>query len=337
MRRYLETFLRHRLLLLVPLVLALVTGLAAVTVQPKQYQASAKILFYGSSGDVAPAGSPYSYMSPAEQQMGALKELITSRSFCSKVGNRGPLALYLTGGTPAGGGVGGFMTKIIQRLGLAAPTGATPDQVDSLTYDMLNRTVTVIATPPQLVTVTFSAADPQVAAGTVQALVDQFSAETLETRRVQAQAVVTFFEQQVAEQDKQGATAESAVTKYLQAHPGLKVADTALTSLRRTADLAHQRYDGLLLELDQARLDLAAQSQPGGAGFRVIDPPVPPTQPVGQTMAAVRTVAGALAAGLLLTVLSILALTAADTTLRRPEDVTSALGLRPAGTIPRVA
>src|ERR1700694_5045056 len=62
MGRYLDTFARHRLLLLAPLLLALFASLGFVMAQPRTYESSARILIYGSSLDVAPGGRPYSYL-----------------------------------------------------------------------------------------------------------------------------------------------------------------------------------------------------------------------------------------------------------------------------------
>ena len=330
MIRYLETFYRHRLLLLTPVVLALVASIGTVLLQPRVYESSAKLLFYGSSMDVAPAGSPYSYLTAADQQAGVLRELITTRSFATSVGQRGPLADYLLQQPASSGGLSGLIHKFLGQ-------GGSSPSVDDLVYSELNQKVSVVAAPPQLVSVTFQARDPAVAAGTVKAIIDQFSDEVLQSRKVQAQAVVDFFTTQLTEQDGQVAAADGAVTRYLAAHPSARTAqDPALIALQHTADLARQRYQSLSLQLDQARLDLAAQNQSGGAGFRLIDPASTPTQPLSLRVTALRSLLGGLAGGLIVAALALLVLTAADTSLRRPDDVTKALGLRLAGSIPRL-
>lgn len=332
MVRYLDTLSRHRVLLLAPIVLALAATIGITAALPRGYEASARIVVVGALVDVAPPGSPYGDLTPAEQEAGVLKSLLATRTFCVNVAHRGPLGSYLADGHGAG-----LLTRLKQLLGVSGrpPSAAA---ADDQAYSLLSQSVTVVATPPQVVTITFQVPDAQVAAGTVSAIVDEFSSETRAARRAQAEAVTTFLTKQVAEQDTVIANADAAVNQYLNAHPQQRAAtavtDVALDGLRHTADMARQQYQALLLQLDQARLDLAAQSQPGSPDFRVVDQPDP--QPASLAKALLRASLTGLAGGLLVSLAGLLLLTAVDTSLRRPEDVGATLGLRVAGTIPRV-
>jgi uncharacterized protein involved in exopolysaccharide biosynthesis len=321
-----------------PIVLAVTASVDYVALQPRMYEASAKMLFYTTPTDVAPTGSPYSYATAAEQQAEVLIELLKTRSFVTAVGRRGPLADYLAAQTQPGGPMS-LIRRVLHKVGLSFTPA--PPQPDDLVVEQLSRGVQVTPLPPQIVSVSFAAPDGRVAAGTVQAIVDEFSDELVSVRRSQAQAVVTFFEQQLAAQDKEGLAADAAVSRYLDTHPQQRspgaLPDPTLTALRRTADATRQQYNNLQYELDQARLDLAALSQPAATDFRLVDAPTVPPRPASLSKDLLRALVGGLGGGLFLSLAGLLVLTAADGTLRRPEDVRSALGLPLVGTVPRLS
>jgi uncharacterized protein involved in exopolysaccharide biosynthesis len=332
MIRYLETFYRHRLLVLMPLFLALAISVSFALAQPRTYESSARIWFYGSNFILA----GQSNTGVADQQAAVLRELLDSRSFCAEIGRRGPLANYLEAAAAV---PSSFLNRLAAKFGLSG-WSATSGPVDDSVYAILRRTVKVGASGPQVVAITFDAPSPEVATGTVQALVDQFSDEILANRRTQAQVVVDFFDQQVKAQADAVAAADASLRKYLAAHPLSRTsgpdADVTLIALQRTADQARRQYDQSLPELDQAKLDLAAQQQAGGAGFRLIDPPSLPGRPTRLLSVLLRPAVAGLSAGLFLAAISLLALTAADSSLRRADEARRALGLRLVGEIPRI-
>lgn len=309
MLRFLDTFYRHRLLVLMPLILALGVSTALALAQPRMYESSARIWFYSSS-DPALAGQANS--TQADVQVSVFRELLNSRAFDLKVGRRGPLADSLAQG------------------------GLSPEQVDQRVYETLARKVLVAADGPQVVAISYQARSGAEAQGTVQALIDQFTEETLANRKNQAQAVVKFMEEQLKTQDATMASATADVNKYLAAHPRAAATDVTLIGLQHTADLARQRYAEVVLELSQARLDLSSLDQAGGAGYRLIDPPSAPLRPIGLIGTLIRTSAGGVLAGLLVAAFALFGLTAADSSIRRPEEIRSALGLRGVGAIPEM-
>ncbi|HYM96554.1 MAG TPA: hypothetical protein VET26_04580, partial [Candidatus Sulfotelmatobacter sp.] len=177
-----------------PLILALAISTAIALGQPRVYESSARIWFYGQ--DLAAAiGQPNT--TPADQQTAVFRELLNSRAFDVKVGHRGPLAGYLSdpSNVPTD-----LLSRIRAKLGGSA-TAPTADQVDQRIWDLLARRVIAGPDGPEVVAISFQASTPAVAQGTVQALVDQFMEETVANRRAQAQAVVTFMEAQLKTQD----------------------------------------------------------------------------------------------------------------------------------------
>ncbi len=337
MLRYLETYYRHRLLLMNPLILAVAVSLGLVLIQPRTYEASAKVWF--DPATTSSGAAPGTFITPADQGAAELKELLKTRSFCAKVGRRGPLASDLA---TTGSAVPDLGSRIIGVLrGTQGLSLANPDVLDDLLYATLSGKTRVEAGGPEIVGISFDYSKAEVAAGTVQAILDQMSDELVGNRRAEAQAAFDFYKQQVKAEADALAAADANVFQYLQGHPSQRapgaVEDVALTSLRYTDDLARERYRDLLLKFDQAQVDAAAVSQPGAAGFRVIDSPIVPYRPKGFIKAAAFAAIGGLLAGLVLTLVALMALTAADTSARRWEDLDgSQLGRRVIGAIPRI-
>jgi uncharacterized protein involved in exopolysaccharide biosynthesis len=334
MLRYLETFYRHRLLLVSPLILALAASIGLVLLQSRTYEATSTIRFDSSPDSTLPVGV---YVSPADQGVGKLKELLKTRSFCAKVGRLSPLAAELVATSSHASDT---VSTIVNMLRGTPGQLTDNDVLDDVLLDTLNRKTMVTSVGPQIVSISFDYTNPRVAAGTVQAIVDQFGAELISSRKNAAQTALSFYKQQVEAQSAQLASADAKVYQYLQAHPGQRapgaVEDVALTSLRSTDDLARERYRDLLLKYDQAQVDAASLNQPGAGGFTVIDTPAVPYRAKGFLKSAALAGIAGLVAGLVLMLIGLMALTASDTSARRSEEIEQGLGQKVAGSIPRL-
>jgi uncharacterized protein involved in exopolysaccharide biosynthesis len=304
--RYLETFYRHRLLMLMPILLALVGSLVLVVVQPRMYQATANLWFDASPLADSSAANPY--VAPADAQAAVLHELLQTRAFSLSVAHQGPLAEYLArnGGSP----FSDPLSAVSGLLGKGANgTGATPQQrLDDLILQTINQRESVAPVGPHVLGVSFSAPDPVVAQGTVQAIVDEFFGQISATRRAQAQAAVDFYNQQLR------STAKPALTDRL----------------------ALDQYSALLQKLNDAQLSLAAQDQAGASGYRLVDKAQIPDRPVSRLKLLLLGTMGGLVAGLVLSTISLMLLTWADRTVRRGADIESLMGRRAVSAIPRV-
>lgn len=339
MQRYLEAFFRHPRVLAAPVVLALLISLGVVATQPRTYEASARVWFQSTSvtGDTSPANN---YLQPADVATGVFHELIATRSFCVAVGRRGPLATYLQrpGHMPASDPLSTIVAKIGRHLGGGSAT--TQQTVDDTIQTLLQKQVTVAVSGPQVVTITFDYSEPSIASGTLKALLDEFSDEVLSAQRAQAQQQLTWYNEQVAAQEKQVADADAAVARYLANHPELRVAqpppDATFAGLQRVSDQAHQSYAEMLQQRDQAALTQTSLSKGVSSGFRVMDAPEPPHRPVSRLKSILSGVGGGLAVGLLVAAVALAVLVLGDHTLRGPADVERSLGLRVVGAIPEL-
>jgi len=338
MVRLLETFFRHRLLLLGPVVLVLVGAIGWVLVQPPTYQSSVRVWVERQTLVPDPNSNPY--LTPAQEQAGVLTELISTKYFDAKVGKRSPLSEAIKAASSHGSG--GIRTRLMRLVGLAGPGGQLSDsQVDDQVFNTIVASTLVVPTGPEIITVTFGSSDPQMASLVAQAVVDQFMDETLTNQRVQADAAVAFYTSQVKQAQSDQAVADKAVDDYLLSNPSQRSAnaipDARMLQLRRDDDAAHQRTQSVLDKLDQARLERVALDQTGTAGVRVLDKAETPTQPASVKKVIIEAVGVALVLAVLIVVVGVLVLTWLDSTIRRPQEVETILDLRPVGSVPRVS
>jgi uncharacterized protein involved in exopolysaccharide biosynthesis len=335
MVRYLETFFRHRLLFLVPIGLILLVSGAVVVIQPAEYTATTRL--WVDRPALGPDDSN-PFVAPSAEQASSLLELTRTRYFTAKVAHRGPLAAALAAQPIQKSGLSWLKAKLT-----GGATGArypTPDEVDATAADIVSRNVAITAVGPQIVEISFAYGDPRIASGTAQAVVDQFLEETLASKKARSQVVADFYAGQLKGAQDALTQADSAVNQYLAQHPEMRsptaVPDARLVQLQHTDQQARDVMSSFQNKIDQARLDVAALSAPGASGMRLMDAADVPAQAGVNKKLLVQALGAGLGLGLIVLVLGLLVLTLADTTLRRPEDVEQALGLRLAGAIPRL-
>jgi len=322
MLRYLDGFYRYRWRLLLITAVAFLISVGFVARQPRAYEATARVWV-----DAAIQGDhPNPYITPADGANLVLGELLRTSDFCAKVARKSRL-------------VPGSVT---------GHSGGT-QAYDELAFPAVGPRVVLGAAGPNVITVTFRHADPRLAAATTQAVVDVFKQEAVGRQAGQAKATVAFYQQQVKSAQAELASADSKLSDYLgtsfdlspaaavpAAPDALGSSDVTLTALQRDDEALRKRSDDLTQKLNQAQLDLSIAQQATPASLRVIDRPVAPRGPVSRTLPLLAAGVGGLAAGGLLSLLVLTALTAADGSLRYAGEVEPALGLRLAGTVPAV-
>jgi len=176
MVRLLETFFRHRLLLLGPVVLVLVGAVGWVFMQPPTYSSSVRV--WVEKQTLVPDPNENPYLTPAQEQAGVLTELIDTKYFDAKVGRRSPLFGAIKAASAHGSG--GIRTHLARLVGLAGPAGELTDsQVDDQVFATIASSTLVIPAAPEILTVTYTAGDPQMATTIAQTIVNQYIEETL--------------------------------------------------------------------------------------------------------------------------------------------------------------
>ena len=338
MVRYLETFFRHRVLVVAPLVICLAISLAIVAIQPRSYASSAKIWV---DRPLLTATTPSNiYQTPADEQTAVLSELVKARSFCVLAAVRGPLPANLQQASKVAARQP--IPRVLAKLQGQHSTGTlTSDQLDSLVFQTISQNTTVLASGPNIVTITFTYANPDVAAATVQGIIDQYVDEVLKGQRAEAQGSVDFYTAQLASARTDLSAADTKVLQYLDAHPDQKlptaIPDASLSQLKLDDDEARTRYQTLQTDLDNAELQAAITQESTPNGFRMIDPPLAPNSPVSRLKLLLEGGGAGAGSGLLISLLCLIGLTLLDTSIRSPQDVETAIGYRLVGSVPRIA
>lgn len=88
-------------------------------------------------------------------------------------------------------------------------------------------------------------------------------------------------EVQIARLTTQIAQKRSAVAQLQRSVDTIPEVEAELSRLTRDRQVTQQRYEDLLGRLEQARLTQTADQNTEGLKFRLIDPPVPPLEPIG--------------------------------------------------------
>jgi uncharacterized protein involved in exopolysaccharide biosynthesis len=303
-RSYVETFFRHRLLLVAPVLIAFVLAAAYGLQQPRSYVAQATLWTDRRiPGDSTIGTLPGSDV-PSAGQQALLTSLLASRTFMLKVAKDSPLANTMKG------------TQLDVDLALAR----------------LAATVSVATPGPQVMAVAVKQPTPGLATGVATAVIRQFMREEDRRIRARASAQITYDKQQLVAADRAVHTAQSALVAYGQTHPGVgpgRQSDSAETTLVGALALAQQNY----AEAAQAyNASTAAYKQANAAALEVLDQPNQ-AFPQARKKVVIFSAAGGMIAGLSISVLTLLLLVTRDRAVRDEGDLQQVLGLRVVGTI----
>jgi hypothetical protein len=291
---YKQTFLRHKVLLSVPIAVTTVLALWFAFGTAKQYRASASIWADANppgASSVSPSSGPTSFAIQTQQ---ALSELLISKRFRLEVARRGPVAAYAAAHPTQGWGPQAVLQKI-------RGSGSAEDRA-AAALDF--RHVTLIVDGPHLVTMQLNGPTPEVAVGTLQALIDSFGDELdqLAVKR-QEDAMAHFAEQR--DGAAEALTDLQEQINLLQQSPN---GSAELPGLIKARQLGQKRLTKATLAYNRAKLN----AMTGGGQkdtFRVQDPAEPPAPPVGGMKKSLMVVFAGLFAGALLSFLGLVLLT----------------------------
>jgi hypothetical protein len=312
-RRYLETFSRHKIALILPIVIALaVSGHQAMS-KPHKYVSTMTVWFDNAAPAASSLQDPQLYTSPASQNQAVMQEFLATRQFLVNVGRRGPLASYLTGGHPN------------------HETPAVSEAVDNEMAALLSHAFTISLVGPQVAAVTLTGPTPAYLPGTLTAMATEFAAEVGGTVQAHSSASVAYYQAQVNGAMQTLDQANAAASAYHAAHPGaLPTTDSAYSQLLHAVTDAQTNYSSLEGNLQQANLGVANAQSP--LSFHMIDPPLGAFE-VSNKKHEIFSVGAGLAAGLIISALALSALTALDKTARRQEDIDGVAGMEVVGSI----
>lgn len=285
--RYIHVFRSHRVLFLLPVVLAGAVALWVAATAPTMYQSRATLW----SDTVVGASDS---RSPAESDQQLLNELLSTRYFQGVVAHRSPLAAYLE-------------THSARGLGPSALLGrlrSSPSLDEQIAEALGPKRVVTTLHGPHVLEVTFAAPAPELASDALGVIVRQF----IEQRDAFRQDALAAAETKLAEASKALSAARKDLERYLDAHPSAERDDAQLKELATTERLA-------VLTLTNASegIDRAAAMMSSETVVRIVDAPsVPPGPTTGKGRIVLALLAGLFAGGIV-SVLGVVAVARAGT------------------------
>ncbi len=326
--RFLETFFRHKLLVLLPAIITplIVVPFAFLLVKP-YYETTAGLWVERPS--FIPSSDDWSrYITPAQHQQGRLVELLKTRAFSEDIARRTSLA----------------------------PLLESPQGKDD-SYEYLGRVILPVATGTKLLSITVRSEDPQLALEIAQATVAAFRERNANERLQQATQTIAFYEQQMKDADETATATRERMRRYIVANPrvvtdGVGATGTGGGTTARSSTLPTAALDPQLGELlrrleadekenervrallENARFEASATLEGNDSSLQVLDPPTFPTRAQRERRRLLVFPAAAVAIGGLVSALLLVALTASDRSVRSSSDL-QLMG-RVIGVVPRM-
>jgi hypothetical protein len=281
--RYRETFRRHRLFFLLPVLLGTMLGLTFGLGSAKLYRSDATLVFKS----LDTASTQFGATPPAAHNQAMLNELLATHGFPEAVARRSPLQEYLkthnsTSWTPA---------ALLKRFLKGQPT-----LDDRIAEAFSSKRVTSIPSGSDFLEVSFEAPDPALAQATLRVLINQFLRQRSRLQGNALSAAVTQFTKARSQRTK----AQAELRNYSNLHPG-----STSTADPHLAALSNAQLQATRQLRDAANvMNTAMAAVNGGTGLpttaTVFDPP---RLPVGATTGKKRVVqlmlVGAFVGGLL--------------------------------------
>jgi len=253
---------------------------------------------------------------PAQTAAAELTQLLTTRDFLVKAGNH-PLEP---------GQLGPLAAELSKQK--------SKTTVDDRIVGRLAGNVTTAPAGSQVLTISLTDTDPTLAPLQLQAIVDEFFDYVRTLRTTREQSTVEYIQPRLDQATQAMQKAQSDQVAYLQAHPTagqLGVVDPQFAYLSSNVAQTQANYSDLQTQFTAATQALTNEETSSSA--HVIDPPSPAIAAAKKSKTIFAVGAG-LFFGLLIGLLGLVALTAADTAARRREDVeTSRGGLQVVATI----
>jgi uncharacterized protein involved in exopolysaccharide biosynthesis len=296
--QYKLTFRRHRLLLPLPVVFALILAAWTSFGQPASYESTASLWVdkpasaESSLGNLNPAELP-----PAQQEQQVLLELLTTRSFMTTVAERSGLKQHLVTESSDGFGPSALLSKL---------TGPKSIQ-DQVVSALGPKHVTSIVPGPQVLQISYTGASPAVARSTLQAIVTGLQQDSASLGRRHNQVAVSYYRSQVEAASKTVSSLRDQIAAYTRSRRGRGAGDPNLAALQTAEGAANTQLNQANASLSQATG--AAQAGSDGSAVHVLDPPTAPLGPTSGMKRRVMAILGGLFAGLVISFLAVVVLT----------------------------
>ncbi|MEO7020962.1 MAG: hypothetical protein ABI234_12480 [Ktedonobacteraceae bacterium] len=304
MRRTLEALFRHLFQLLTLLVLLPLIGVAVAYVTiPKKYQSTASLWALQRYQVIGATGVEGNLTAtPAMTQSTALNGLLQTRTFVQSVVN----------------GI-----DFVPTLHLSASVLNDPQQLQDAIVSEISKNVVAADQSTNLFQITYSNRNPQVAQKIIQAVITQFETQSLAISKLEGNNLLTSYQFDLQQAQKNDNTAVAAENQYLQAHPNLINGKVPLSSDPQYAQLdtvrvqAEDNVNNIQSSLDKLRQSLLTL----GNDVTVIDQPLVAVRPQSRIKDYLVGGSGGLGVALLASVLFLVILARRDRTIYSTYDL----------------
>jgi uncharacterized protein involved in exopolysaccharide biosynthesis len=326
-RKILEAFFKHKLLLLLPPILipAVVTPIAVLSTPPAYETAVGVWIDRPAYLDVKDGAS--SWVSAVQAQSGRLNELLRTRAFLLDVAQRTSLA-PLTSSAAGQQRLAELMARSVS-IGSAGGGGTAAN-----------------AASEHLLVVRVTASTAQLSYELCKAIVDAYQERVAADQADQASVAVDFYQARLTDAQKQLTKVSADLRRYVASRAndpdafadngpsGLPAAmvDPRLGALQANVQAAQVDVNAAQAALNQAQQDSMMAVQGQQYGFQVLDGAQLPTAPTPQTKKIIIYPIAAVIVGLGLMAALLVLLVASDRSIRSESDLTS--GLRSLGVVP---
>jgi len=328
--RFVETFFRHKLLILLPMIVTplVVMPFAFLLVRP-YYETTAGV--WADRPAYVPITDESSrYVTPAQYQQARLNELLQTRTFLEDVAKRTSLAPLLD--SPAGREQ---VVIYLQRAIFPLPSGN------------------------KLLGIRVRADDPDLSMEIINATLSTFRERAQNDRVAQASSAISFYEGQLKNAEDDNSKAQDAVRRYLTSNPRLganlpaaltspsqgsntnikidvptSALDPQLSEYSKRLDASEREVERLRGLVEQARFDASASIDGSDSSLQIVDPPIYPSKASRQQRRFLIFPAAAVVIGGLVSALLLISLTATDRSVRSSADLRN-VG-RVIGVVPRM-
>ena len=309
--RLLDSFFRHPVLYLLPLVLFALLGAFVVVNQETEYRSDGVVFvedrtFLSSLTEVR--GAEGGYQTPAGYTSGQLNSLLQTDA---------------------------FLAAVVEQSGLADPATLAPAD-----YEQLRSSLGSWEAGENLMHVWAAHQQPEVAHGLAGATIESLIQWQIDADISQSSAAEGFLNPLTDRYREDLAAARESLEEYLQSHPapedGERPASQQLVIDGLTAEVsdANARYTDALGKEESARLATAQAESDVRNRLKVIDEPKVPVSPQGSLRTSAITLALFLMIGTVLSLGAIVAGAVVDPSLRFPSDVERRLGVDVVASLP---
>lgn len=304
--RILETFFRHKLVVLAPILLipGIVVPVAFITA-PVYVEAVASVWAGTSPVPESNQNDSTRYLTPAQVQIDKLSAMLRTR----------------------------WMRDAIASRTSVAPLAGTQPGEERL-QTMVEKDLTITSSGNGLLLLRFRSPTAQLSQQFLQAVIDTYKDKSASDRAGAADVATSFYQGQL--QDAQSALdkANADLKRYLSAHPEytssaaggagavpVTIADTTLSGMQHNVQYNQKAVADAKAAVQQAQLNAAAAMDSDDATFQVIDAPVAASKPTRDMKTLILLPVAAIVLGLGLSAMLLVLLVSGDRTAYSETDL----------------